>query len=229
MSIPGFPQKRRWPWIAGAGAIAVVVLIGLGVWIGTSLQSGAPTRPTEQSSPSATTDAPTDPSTPPPTAPPAAGGVDACLGGDARTIDMLVDARAAAPNTVDGAIGFGATYMRWLGQKPIVSEADIQIAEQFVENIDLRADAASWEQVAGTEFHASTVNGYFRVESMSEGHVDVSYLLRVVVDGAVDPTNVGFTTVSLDWGEGGWTVTGEPDGADSKTMRETGTAFAGGC
>lgn len=227
MSIPGFPQKRRWPWIAGA--CAVVVLIGLGVWIGTSLQPGAPTRPTGQSSPPATADAHTDPSTPPPTAPPAAGGVDACLGGDARTIDMLVDARAAAPNTVDGAISFGAAYLRWLGQKPIVSEADIKIAEQFVENIDLRADATSWEQAPGDEFYASTVNGYFRIEGMSDNHVDVSYLLRVVVDGAVDPTNVGFATVSLDWREGGWVITGEPDGADSKTMRKTGTAFTGGC
>lgn len=108
-------------------------------------------------------------------------------------------------------------------------EPDIKIAEHFVENIDLRADAASWEQAPGAEFHASTVNGYFRVEGMSDGHVDVSYLLRVVVDGAVDPTNVGFATVSLDWREGGWVITGEPDGADSKTMRETGTAFTGGC
>lgn len=231
MSIPGFPQKRRWPWIAGA--IAVVVLIGLGVWIGTSLQQGTPTRPTGQSSPPVSTDAPTDPSTPSPTAPPAAGGVDACLGGDARTIDMLVAARAAAPNTVDGAISFGATYLRWLGQKPAVSEADIKVAEQFVSKVDLRADAASWNEAPidkfGKVFYTSTVNGFYRVESMADDHVDVSYLLRAVRDGAVDPSNVMFTTVSLDWDGTGWTVTGEPDGADSKTMRQTGTAFTGGC
>lgn len=227
MSIPGFPQKRRWPWIAGA--IAVVVLIGLGVWIGISLQPGAPTRPTGQSSPPATTDAPTDPSTPSPTAPPAAGGVDACLGGDARTIDMLVDARAAAPNTVDGAISFGATYLRWGAQKPIVTEADIKIAEQFVKNVDLRESAAGMQEVSGETFYASTVNGYYRVEGISDNHVDVSYMLRGVIDGAVDPKNVLFTTVSMDWDGAGWTVTGEPDGADSKTMYDTGTAFSGGC
>src|SRR5690606_26808060 len=151
-------------------------------------------RPTGQSSLPAHTDAPTDPSTPPPTAPPAAGGVDACLGGDARTIDMLVDARAAAPNTVNGAISFGASYLRWFGQKPAVSEADIVIAEQFTDNVDLRADAASWDEAPaeqfGDVFYTSTVNGYFRVESMSDNHVDVSYLLRAVVDGAVDPDNV---------------------------------------
>lgn len=229
MSIPGIPQKRRGPWIVGA-VVAAVVLIGIGAWIVTAMQPSVPTGPTGASTPSAEpTEAPTDPSTPSPTAPPAAGGVDACLGGNARTIDALVAARETAPNTVDGAISFGATYVRWGVQKPAVDEADIAIADQFVTNVDLRESAAGMEQAPSDEFHVSTVNGYYRVESMRDNHVDVTYMLRAVADGAVDPENVFFLTVSMDWDGDGWTVTGEPDGANSDTMYDTGTAFSGGC
>lgn len=226
------PQKRRWPWIVGAIA-AAIVLIGLGAVIATlAMQPSAPTE-----SPAATgeptpseTDTPTDPSTPSPSdAPPEGGGVDACLGGDGRDIDMLLAAREAAPNTVNGAISFGATYIRWGAQKPSVSQEDIAVAERFILLDNLREEAASMAEAPGDEFYASTVNGFYRVESMSDDHVNVSYLLRVVVDGAVDPDNVAFGTVTLEWASGGWTVTGEPDGASSDTMRDTGTAFSGGC
>lgn len=226
MSTPTTAPRRRWVWAAIIAAAVLLVAggIGLGLVYGGRGAEPAPQSPAEPTNPQT-------PSTPASTSPPALAGVDGCLGGDSRGPEAVLEAQAAAPRTPEGAVSFAIAFARWFGQKPVVPDEEIaQLDGVAVRDVpNLAQAAASAADVDAAQFHVTSLNGYYRIDTFDEGRVELSLMLPLVVQGAIDPTLNLMPAWVIEWSDRGWVLTGSSDVEDVNTLRTTGVAIPGGC
>ena len=81
----------------------------------------------------------------------------------------------------------------------------------------------------GTEYNMNTVPGVWFVESASDDEIVVSIGSGFVVDGSLSPSLRSTITVSLEWSDGGWVVSGAEGTRTVSDLYEIGTTFTGGC
>lgn len=225
MSTPHIRGPRRWLWVVGAAV--VVALIGVGVAVGVNLGRGG-TQPAPE--PTTASPAPQTPSTPATSAPPTVAGVDGCLGGDSRSPQAVLDAQKTAPQTPEGAVSFAIAYARWIAQKPTVPAAEQeQLRGVVTDPTQLAADVASFENAEFAQFHITSSNGYYRVESFDDTTATVTLMLPLVVNNAVDPTLRLTPSTVLQWGDAGWMIAGEADTPGRDSLATNGVTIPGGC
>lgn len=225
MSTPTTAPRRRWVWAAIIAAAVLLVAggIGLGLVYGGRGAEPAPQSPAEPTNPQT-------PSRPASTSPPALAGVDGCLGGDSRGPEAVLAAQAAAPQTPEGAVSFAIAFTRWLGQKPAVPAEEIAVLDGVASLApNLSDSAASAENVDVAQFHLTSLNGYYRVDSFTEDRVELTLMLPLVVQGAINPTLNFMPSYGVVWTERGWAVDDGEFKDDANTLRTTGTAIPGGC
>lgn len=210
--------RRRWPWfVLGAVVLVIVAVVGLVLF---SLRDRSP-----EASPS-----PSAPSTPSMSAPPAVEGVDGCLAGDARAPQTVLDAQEQAPQTPEGAVSFVATFSRWAAQKPVVPADEVAQLDGVVSTLpDLAGDVASADEFEAAQFHVTTLNGYYRIETVTDTRVVVTLMLPLVINEAVDPTLRYMPSVAVEWTDRGWVIVENVDTADKTSLGTTGVAFPKGC
>lgn len=219
-------QRRLWLWIAAGVAVVLVVAAGI-VGLGMIYGPGDDADP----QPSATVGGPT--STPAPTvtsAPPASAGVDGCLGGDSRSAQAVLDAQAAAAHTPEGAASFAITFARWGAQKPVVPDDEIaQLDGVVITAENFAASVKTAGQAEQAQFHVTSLNGYYRIDTFDVDRVEVTLMLPLVVSGAIDPTLNFMPSYVVEWTGQGWVITGGSAVEDANTLRTTGVAIIGGC
>jgi hypothetical protein len=226
MSTPTTAPRRRWVWAAIIAAAVLLVAggIGLGLVYGGRSAEPAPQSPAEPTNPQT-------PSTPASTTPPALAGVDGCLGGDSRGPQAVLDAQAAAPQTPEGAVSYAIAFSRWAAQKPVVPDEEISeldgVAVRDVPN--LAESLKTSEQFEQAQFHVTSLNGYYRINTFDDARVELTLMLPLVVQGAIDPTLNYMPSYTVEWSERGWVITGSPEVDDANTLRTTGVAVSGGC
>lgn len=212
--------RRRWLWyVLGAVVLVIVAVVGLLFF---TQRGGGPEA----------TPRPTAPSTSSTTAPPAVEGVDGCLAGDARAPQTVLDAQKAAPQTPEGAVSFVATFARWIAQKPAVPADELAQIDGTASTLpDLASSAASFAAAEVPQFHTTTLNGYYRIESVDEDvtRVAVTVMLPLVINEAVDPTLRFTPSVAVEWTDAGWVVIEDLDTQGADSLPTTGTALPGGC
>jgi len=212
--------RRRWPWyVLGIAVFVIVAVVGLVFF---TTRGGSPEA----------TPRPTAPSTSSTTAPPAVEGVDGCLAGDARSPQTVLDAQKEAPQTPEGAVSFVATFARWIAQKPAVPADELaQIDGKASTMPNLADSAASFANAEVAQFHTTTINGYYRIESVNEdsSRVAVTVMLPLVINDAIDPTLRFTPSVAVEWTDAGWVVVEDLDTSGTDSLPTTGTALPGGC
>lgn len=210
--------RRRWPWyVLGAVVFVIVAVVGLVFF---TTRGGSPEA----------TPRPTAPATPSTSAPPAVEGVDGCLAGDARAPQTVLDAQEQAPQTPEGAVSFVATFSRWAAQKPVVPADEVAQLDGVVTTLpDLAGDVASADEFQAAQFRVTTLNGYYRIESVSDTRVVVTLMLPLVINEAVDPTLRYMPSVAVEWTDRGWVIVENVDTPDKTSLGTTGVAFTGGC
>lgn len=210
--------RRRWPWyILGVAVIVTVAVVGLVFF---TTRGGNPE----------VTPRPSAPSTPSTSAPPAVEGVDGCLGGDARAPQAVLAAQKSAPQTPEGAVSFVATFSRWAAQKPVVPADEVAKLDGVVTTLpDLAGDLASAGEFRAAQFRVTTLNAYYRIESVQKTRVVVTLMLPLVINEAVDPTLRYMPSVAVEWTDRGWVIVENVETADKTSLATTGVAFAGGC
>lgn len=227
MSTPTTPPRRRWIWVAIIAAAAVLVAGGIGLGMLFAGRDAATPEPTSRPS---TGSVVTTPSSPPSPTPDVPVGVDGCLGGDSRGPQAVLDAQAAAPQTPEGAVSFAIAFTRWLGQKPAVPAEEIAMLDGSASLAPNLADSAgSAENVNVAQFHLTSLNGYYRIESFTEERVDLTLMLPLVVQGAIDPTLNFMPSFGVVWTERGWAIEDGEFREDADTLRTTGVSIPGGC
>ncbi|MCZ4069084.1 MULTISPECIES: hypothetical protein [unclassified Microbacterium] len=226
MSTPTTAPRRRWVWVAVIAAAAILVAggIGLGVFLGSRGDNTAAPEPPAQPT------TPQTPSTSATTSPPAVAGVDGCLGGDSRGPQAVLDAQAAAPQTPEGAVSFAIAFTRWIGQKPVVPAEEVALIDGVASVApNLAQSAASAEKVDASQFYLTSLNGYYRVDSFTDQRVDLTLMLPLVLQGAIDPTLNFMPSYGVVWTDNGWAIEDGEFKDDANTLRTTGTVIPEGC
>ncbi|WP_417512536.1 hypothetical protein [Microbacterium sp.] len=209
--------RRRWPWyVLGVAVFVIVAVVGLVLFTPRGDAPVATPRPTTPSTSSTT--------------PPAVEGVDGCLGGDARAPQTVLDAQEAAPQTPEGAVSFVAAFSRWAAQKPAAPADEVAQLDGIVSTLpDLAGDVASADQFQAAQFRVTTLNGYYRIESVTDTSVVVTLMLPLVINEAVDPTLRYMPSVEVEWTGKGWVIVDNVDTPDKTSLPTTGVAIPGGC
>lgn len=211
--------RRRWPWyVLGAAVFVIVAVVGLVLFTPRGDAPVATPRPTTPSTSSTT--------------PPAVEGVDGCLGGEARAPQTVLDAQKAAPQTPEGAVSFVTAFARWIAQKPAVPIEEISLIDGRASSMPNLVDKVeSFANAEIAQFHATTMNGYYRVESVSDDlmRVEVTAMLPLVINGAVDPTLRFTPSVAVEWSEAGWVIAEDLDAPNKDSLPTTGIVIPGGC
>lgn len=209
--------RRRWPWyVLGAAVFVIVAVVGLVLFTPREDAPVATPRPTTPSTSSTT--------------PPAVEGVDGCLGGEARAPQTVLDAQESAPQTPEGAVSFVAAFSRWAAQKPAAPADEVAQLDGIVSTLpDLAGDVASADQFQAAQFRVTTLNGYYRIESVTDTSVVVTLMLPLVINEAVDPTLRYMPSVEVEWTEKGWVIVDNVDTPDKTSLPTTGVAIPGGC
>lgn len=227
-------KRRRWPWIVGAIAAALVVAVGPVVVV--NLTNPEPPPPSGPAP--GTTPAPTESSPPSPGASFDGRGPNGCAGGQTIDADMVLTAQQEADNSTDGAVEVAAAFTRWIARTPLPSaeeaatiEAEVLAADAFTD--DLAAYLATEPNQTGIEgggeVYFSTTNGVWQVESATPDAATVTIGSMVVVDGAIDSTRANSTTVDLVREDDRWKVVGGGGRVDLNVLFENGIEFDGGC
>ncbi|WP_336633549.1 MULTISPECIES: hypothetical protein [unclassified Microbacterium] len=223
-ALPASPRRRRWLWVAAAAAVLVIVAAAVGLSLANGPRDDAGPQPGQSAQPSTT------PSAPASSAPPAAAGVDGCLGGDSRSPQAVLDAQAKAPHTPEGAVSFAIAFARWLAQKPAVPQDEVtRIANSASRIPNLAEVAASASKVDASQFYVTSLNGFYRIESVTPERVELTLMLPLVVSGAIDPTLNLMPSYSVVWTDNGWVIEDGLTVKDANTLRSTGVSIPGGC
>ena len=219
---PTSPRRRLVVWLAVGGAALLVIVAGI-----VALSFAYAPRPDAGPTSAVPSAAPAES---PARAPSVASGVDGCLGGDARTPEAVLAAQASAPHTPEGAVSFAVAFARWGAQKPVVPDNEIEelagtviTAENFEDSVRTSA------KFSGSQFNITSLNGFYRINSVTDDRVELSLMLPLVVAGAIDPTLNFMPSYVVEWTERGWVITGGADVDDANTLRTTGVAIPGGC
>lgn len=218
------PRRRLLLW-GGIGAAGILVAVA-GV-VGLNLVYGSGDAPHSQPATS----------TPVPTATPAvtdrpsiAGGVNGCLGGDSRSPQAVLDAQASAPHTPEGAVSFAIAFSRWLAQKPAVPQSEVALIGSTAARVPNLAEvAASAADVDAAQFHVTSLNGFYRIDSFTDDRVELTLMLPLVVAGAIDPTLNLMPSTAVVWTDKGWVIEDGTDVKDANTLRTTGLPIPGAC
>ena len=219
--------RPRWPWIVGALALLVVLVV---VFALTAARGGD-----DRAVPATTPPTPTSTSTDEPGA-----AVSGCIGGRERDAAMLVAAQKAAPHSANGAASFAAAFVRWLYQYPTPPASDVQTVAKRIYStgadskkvIDYLAGSPNLSGGLvpdGQPFYVSTVPGVFYVESATPDKVSVSVGGGLVTDGALSATLRESVTVTAQWESGAWHVVESKGTRTTQDLFAIGTAFSGGC
>jgi len=226
------PLRTRscWPWVIGAIAAAVVVVLVI-----LALTGGFGGRSTAQPTSSGTV-----------SAAPSTSAADlaptGCLGGVTIDDNMLRTAQQQAPHTSNGAVEFTTAFVRWLYRYPVPTQAEASAAQQFA----IATDAApSYKDLAAglakspnmsngavddsATFHLSTVNGVWNLESYAGDSATVSVAAAFVVNGVMSPTMSSASTLTVKWQDGAWRVYSGEYKRTPAQLHQIGTAFTGGC
>lgn len=222
---PASSRRRLWLWLAAAAVAVVVIVAGV---VGLSLANGprddAGPGPVQSTGPIAT------PSAPASSAPPVAAGVDGCLGGDARSTQSVLDAQSRAPHTTEGAVSFAIAFARWLAQKPAVPQDEVTLIGSTASRIPNLAEvAASAAKVDASQFYVTSLNGYYRIDTFTADRVELTLMLPLVVNGAIDPTLNLMPSYAVVWTEKGWVIEDGLSVKDANTLRTTGVPIPGAC
>jgi hypothetical protein len=221
--------RPRWPWIVGALAVLVVLVVVAALT--------APRGGDDRAVPATNTLAPTATSTGSSTAQPTG-----CLGGPKRDAAMVRAAQKAAPHTSSGAVEFTTALVRWMFRAPTATPAEADEVSKFAvaSNAsdsfkDLAAAIAKNPNPSagvvedGKAFYLSTVPGVWNLESYEGDTATVSVGSAYVIDGAMSPTLRAASTFTVQWENGAWRLVSGEYKRTTQELFSIGTQFTGGC
>lgn len=221
--------RPRWPWIVGALALLVVLVVVFALT--------APRGGDDRAVPATTPPAPTSTS-----GGDAAAQPTGCLGGSNRDAAMVRAAQKAAPHTSNGAVEFTTALVRWMFRVPTATPAEAGEVSKFA----VASDASdSFKDLAtalaktpnpsagivqdGKPFYLSTVPGVWNLESYEGDTATVSIGSAYVVDGAMSPTLRAASTFTVKWEDGAWRLVSGEYKRSTQELFSIGTQFTGGC
>lgn len=219
-SPPG--SKRRWPWVVGAIAIVLALIVGVSIWYQSRQPEAAPA-PVATSSSSATSAVGDSP--------------NGCLAGTTNETKTLLSAQADAPQTEAGAVSVAAATLRWLLQYPRPSADDaVQVQNAVVASdasgvIATFADnIANAQTVEGaTSYRLSFADGRYLVRESSGEMVEVTIGATQVLNGQPTEEKLA-STYTMVWENARWKVqSDDSENVDLEQLYSTGATFAGGC
>ena len=232
--------RSRWPLVIAAAALIVAIGVGIAYSV---------TRPDSAPNAAPTSSAPVASPTPTTTGGSSGAGDNeddiaptGCLGGQDRTVDMVLAAQEDAKHTTYGAIEVATSFYRFIWQYPYPSTAEAnRISDALMmpstpeSYRDLAGTYASTDDLTtgdvdpGTPFHLSTANGLWLVgENSTVDRVTVNIAAGYVVSGELSPTNATAQAFVMVWEDGAWHVErgAQPDG---DRLATGGTRYTGGC
>lgn len=215
--------------------VGAVIIVSIVVAYIAGRSSGAPSA--EPTSASAATDAATASTS---------GTTDAaptgCLGGQARSNAMLLEAQRAAPRTTYGAVEVATAFYRWSYRFPVPTASDVKaVGAIFVPRDEAKSEAslldgyrkhpnpASGAVPDATPFFVTTVGGRWTAQNaQAAGEQLVSIQGPYVIEGAVSATKSATGAFEMRWDDGAWRVAGLAKGDPTK-VTAGGTSFTAGC
>lgn len=221
-SPPG--SKRRWPWVVGAIAIVLALIVGVSIWYQSRQPEATPAPAPVATSSSPATSAVGD-------------SPNGCLAGTTNETETLLSAQANTPQTEAGAVSVAAAIFRWGLQYPRPTEAEgIEVAEAAVASnssgtlTKMAENFASPQPVEGvTSFRLSFADGRYLVREKSDKEMDVVLGASQVLNGRqVDEKTASVFT--MVWEDDRWKIRSDSsEGINLENLYKIGATFAGGC